>query len=97
MYLKNKIIKFTIVVTLYVLLTQSCFSTLISNNEFDPQLNSGNILYVGGNGSGNYSNIQDAINDANNGYTIFVFNGTYNENIVVNKSISLIGEDVDTQ
>jgi len=28
----------------------------------------GNVLYVGGNGEGNYTSIQDAINDANNGY-----------------------------
>ncbi len=96
MYLKNKIIKFTIIITLYALLTQSCFSTLISNNEVDFQIKSGDILYVGGNGSGNYSNIQDAINDAYDGYTIFVFNGTYDENIIVNKSISLIGEDCAT-
>jgi len=37
--------------------------------------------------------IQDAINAANPRDTIFVRNGTYNENIVVNKTVSLIGED----
>ncbi|MCD6448369.1 MAG: right-handed parallel beta-helix repeat-containing protein [Thermoplasmata archaeon] len=51
----------------------------------------GNILYVGGNGEGNYSSIQDAINAAENGYTIYVYPGYYNESIVINKSISLIG------
>ena len=51
------------------------------------------ILYVGGSGSNNYSKIQDAINDANNGDTIFVYNGTYYENLVINKSINLIGEE----
>ncbi len=51
----------------------------------------GNILYVGGGGEGNYSNIQDAINDAEDGYTIYVYPGYYNERVVINKSISLIG------
>jgi len=53
----------------------------------------GNILYVGGNGPNNYTKIQDAINDATNGDTIFVFNGTYYEHITINKTINLIGEN----
>ena len=53
----------------------------------------GNILYVGGSGPGNYTSIQAAINDASDGDTIFVYNGTYYENIIINKSINLVGED----
>lgn len=53
----------------------------------------GNTLYVGGSGIGNYTKIQDAIENASDGDTIFVYNGTYYENIVVNKTINLIGED----
>ncbi len=56
----------------------------------------GTTLYVGGSGPGNYSNIQDAIDDANTGDTVFVYNGTYNGHIVVGKSIHLIGEDKNT-
>jgi parallel beta-helix repeat protein len=59
----------------------------------------GKTLYVGGSGSGNYTSIQAAINDANNGDTVFVFDDSspYNEwNIQVNKSINLIGEDKNT-
>jgi len=51
-----------------------------------------NILYVGGSGPGNYTKIQDAINDASEGDTVFVYNGTYVENVVVDKSINLFGE-----
>ncbi len=63
----------------------------------------GNILYVGGSGPNNYTNIQDAINDAEDGYIIYVYPGIYNQTFVypeyfnttvvavVNKSISLIG------
>ncbi|UCF12191.1 MAG: right-handed parallel beta-helix repeat-containing protein [Thermoplasmatales archaeon] len=55
----------------------------------------GNILYVGGNGTGNYSKIQDAINDSENGDTVFVYDDSapYYENLNVNKSITLIGEN----
>ena len=54
-------------------------------------LHNGNILYVGGNGTGNYTKIQDAINDSSDGDTVYVYNGTYTENVIVNKSINLIG------
>jgi len=53
----------------------------------------GNILYVGGSGPGNYTSIKEAIKDSENGFTIFVFNGTYYEHFAINKSINLIGED----
>lgn len=53
----------------------------------------GNTLYVGGSGPNNYTKIQDAINAATDGDTIFVYNGTYYENVVVDKSINLVGED----
>jgi len=58
----------------------------------------GNILYVGGSGTGNYTSIQSALNDAVDGDTVFVYDDSspYNENVVVNKSINLIGEDKNT-
>jgi parallel beta-helix repeat protein len=56
----------------------------------------GKTLYVGGSGPGNYSKIQDAIDNASNGDRIFVYNGTYDENLRVNKSIHVIGEDKNT-
>jgi len=37
--------------------------------------------------------IQEAINNASDGDTVFICKGIYSENLVVNKSISLIGED----
>jgi len=55
----------------------------------------GKTLYVGGLGPGNYSTIQDAIDDADDYDTVFVFNDSspYEECIEINKSISLIGQD----
>ena len=70
------------------------FTPFVSINGSDiSSLNNsnGNILYVGGSGPNNYTSIQDAIDDAENGYTIYVYYRVYNESIVINKSISLIG------
>jgi len=54
------------------------------------------VLYVGGSGPDNYSKIQDAIDDAGDGYIIFVYRGIYHENIVIDKSLTLIGEEENT-
>jgi hypothetical protein len=45
-------------------------------------------LYVGGTGEGNYSRIQDAIDDAVDGDTVFVYDDSspYYEHIRINKS-----------
>ena len=43
-----------------------------------------------------YQYIQDAVEITMNGDRVFVFNGTYYENVVVHKSINLIGEDKNT-
>jgi parallel beta-helix repeat protein len=40
-----------------------------------------------------YPTIQEAINHANEGDMVFVRNGTYYENVVVNKTVSVAGED----
>jgi len=56
----------------------------------------GNTFYVGGSGPGNYTKIQDAVNDANSGDTVFVYKqgSPYYEEITINTPISLIGEDM---
>ncbi|MCK4454951.1 MAG: right-handed parallel beta-helix repeat-containing protein [Thermoplasmata archaeon] len=53
-------------------------------------------LYVGGGALGNYSTIQSAIDDAGNGDTVYVHAGTYRENVVINKTISLVGHHRET-
>ena len=49
-----------------------------------------NIIVAKGSG-GDYSTIQAAINNANNGDTIYIWSGTYYENVVVNKTVTIIG------
>jgi len=51
----------------------------------------GNNLYVGGSGFGNFSSIQDAIDISNDNDTIIIYEGTYYENFIVNKSVDIIG------
>ena len=55
----------------------------------------GKTLYVGCLGPGCYDKIQDAINDTVDGDTVYVFDdgSPYYENIIVDNSISLIGEN----
>jgi len=55
---------------------------------------SGATLYVGGSGPGNYTTIQDAIDNASNGDTVYVYRQEpyYWENVVINKAISLVGD-----
>ena len=58
----------------------------------------GGMLYVGGSGPGNYSTIQEAINDSSDGDTVYFYDvaSPYNEIVVVDKSINLIGENKNT-
>ena len=52
-----------------------------------------NIIYVDDDGGADYTRIQDAIDNASPGDTVFVYSGFYNEFVWINKSINLIGED----
>lgn len=66
------------------------------NTEETASVSRGGWLYVGGNGPGNYTRIQDAVDNASDGDTVFVFNGSYYENIKITKSITVSGENADT-
>jgi parallel beta-helix repeat protein len=71
--------------------------TTVSEKTSHP-LTTGNILYVGGLGPNNYTKIQDAIDNATDSDTVFVFDdlSPYIENIIVHKSIVLTGENKNT-
>ena len=85
-------------VGIILLFVETCIIPAIAQNAEKPSqpTSRGNWLYVGGSGPGNYTRIQDAIDNTSDGDTVFVFNGTYYENIVIDNSINLIGENKDT-
>jgi len=56
----------------------------------------GETLYVGGSGPNNYSSIQQAVDAAQSGDTVYVYSDTYEEYILINKTITLVGEDKDS-
>jgi len=84
------------VIVLFIGMTISSSTGVYLKEQSIKPMSSGNILYVGGNGTGNYSTIQEAIDSASDGDSIFVYSGTYFERVKVNKSISLLGENKGT-
>jgi parallel beta-helix repeat protein len=74
-----------------VFVSSSALSTLSTCSIHDNV-----VLYVGGSGPGNYTRIQDAIDNASDYDTVFVYSGIYHEHVIVNKSINLVGIDRNT-
>jgi parallel beta-helix repeat protein len=86
-YLKNRL---TVPLFLVLLLSSFFYGCVEVKNQ-----NSEHIVYVNWDGSADFTSIQKAIDNITtiNHYTVYVYNGSYKENIVINKSISLIGQD----
>ena len=82
--MKQKILIFILIFVLIVNVFVSIGSCEETNNS---------IFYVGGTGNGNYSTIQEAVDLAFSGDTIFVYSGTYYETLIINKSINLEGQN----
>jgi nitrous oxidase accessory protein len=81
-------------VGIILLFVGTCIIPAIAQNTEKPQLTlKGNWLYVGGSGPGNYTRIQDAIDNASDGDTVYVYPGLYVELLVINRSIDLLGVD----
>lgn len=102
---RDKLFRKTIIFSLVFLLVGASVISVkaISGNiykqkeeqEYDENSYTGNIFYVGGTGEGNYSSIQEAINNASSGDTIYVYHysSPYIEHVVIDKSIMLKGEN----
>ncbi len=73
---------------------QSFDATMSSNTQGMALPRQGtNVWTVDDDGAANFSSIQEAINAASQGDTIYVHSGIYYENAVVNKTVLLIGEN----
>ena len=93
----SKIITFSVVIFIslsIVPISDSIYPTLKINALFSST--NGNILHVGGSGPNNYTTINEALQDASNGDTIFVYPGIYHERLSIKKSINLIGKNRNT-
>ena len=86
-------------VGIILLFVGTCIIPAIAQDTEKPLPTSrGNWLYVGGSGPGNYTRIQDAIDNASNGDTVFVYDDSspYYETVQTSRSINLIGENTNT-
>ena len=80
--------KKSITIGIILLFLLSSTIPLTSGYEFS----SNNIIYVDDDGTADYTRIQDAIDNASDRDTIYVYSGIYYELINVDKSLDIIGE-----
>jgi len=94
--MKKRIIV-TVIVFCFLMMSsiQMTASIFVKDTQIKPILD-GNTLYVGGSGPGNYTFIQEAIDDAENGDTVYVYSGEYYEHLNISKTINLVGECKET-
>lgn len=87
---RAKIILFSVLSITIIL--SGCTTTLPDDSDDD---NIPDGLYVSLSGDREFTSIQEAIDQALENETVYVFSGKYNETITINKTISLIGENPD--
>jgi parallel beta-helix repeat protein len=75
-------------------LVANVFGIMVPGNVNVPSIRK--TFSSGGIGPGNHSTIQEAVDAANPGDTIYVDPGTYYECVLINKTITLQGENRDT-
>ncbi len=70
--------------------------------HYQAEQNNDTIIYVDDDADSSWYDathvrtIQEGINNASDGFTVYVYNGMYIENVVVNKQVELIGENTNT-
>jgi parallel beta-helix repeat protein len=79
------------VYVIFALVTAGFIGLLVFEGILDKPGVTATTRIVDINGGGSYTKIQDAINASNNGDTIRVWAGSYREYVIVNRTVSLIG------
>jgi len=87
--------KILILIFVFIMVGMNITTTGVTIKRYPITTDEENIIYVGGDGPGNYSKIQDAIDNASDMDTVFVYKGLYFEHIRIDKDINLFGEDKD--
>ena len=85
MLVKKRLV-FIVILTIFLTLQL----TLVNKS-----LAEGNTLYVDDSGGVEYLTIQEAIDDAISGDMVYVFSGTYSENLIITKNLILSGQNKD--
>ena len=67
----------------------------IHKETWNMALSNNRIIIVDNEGDGDAKTINDGIKMANNSDTILVYSGKYKENVVLNKSLTIIGKDTE--
>ena len=78
-------------IAVHLLVVTLFFSSLYIIVSTEKVKASDDTLYVDDSGGADYTTIQEAIDAANESDTVFVYSGTYNENILIDKEIKLLG------
>ena len=82
---KRNTILLSFAVICIFLLAGSASATIFPVNEA--------VITVDDDGPADYNTIQAAVDAASSGDTIYVYNGRYHENIIISKSLTLLGQD----
>jgi len=99
--MKNKIVGIIICTLLITSAAVPITGHVLKNIIYNP-LNDRGTIYVdddadpGWYDATHVKTIQEGVNNASTDDTIFVYSGTYNENIIVDKTVDLVGQDRDT-
>jgi parallel beta-helix repeat protein len=91
--MRNKVVG--IIVCMLLISTAISVSGHVSIKQSFKPLSNGATLFVGGSGPNNYSTIQEAVDTAFEGDTIYVYDDSspYNESVTITKSLSIQGEN----
>ena len=76
---------------IFILLTSILLNFFIFSDNLEDNIVEAVNIYVDDDGGADYTTIQEAIDHANTGDTIYVWAGTYDEEIIINKTLTIIG------